>query len=119
TMRSKGLLDGLNVEKRPGDYDVMKVDMSSWRIIHEYYTREGSPLGIYVNINTPPEIDAEGIKYVDLYVDIVMKPGEDPKAIDVEELEKAYNEGLVSDALYRKAVEEKDKALKSLKQLLL
>ena len=119
TMRSKGLLDGLNVEKRPGDYDVMKADMSSWRIIHEYYTREGSPLGIYVNINTPPEIDAEGIKYVDLYVDIVMKPGEDPKAIDVEELEKAYNEGLVSDALYRKAVEEKDKALKSLKQLLL
>ncbi len=115
--KTKGMLDGLNVEKMPGDYDVMRVDLGSWRIVHEYYTRQGDPLGIYVNINTPPEIDEDSIKYIDLYIDVVMKPGGTPEIIDRDQLDKAYDELVVSEELYRKAIEEAEKAYKTLQQL--
>ncbi|MCE4614697.1 MAG: DUF402 domain-containing protein [Desulfurococcales archaeon] len=115
--KTRGTLDGLNVEKRPGDYDIMRIDMSAWRIIHEYYTSSGDPLGMYVNINTPPEIEENSIKYVDLYVDVVLKPGRDPEIIDQDQLDKAYQELLVNRELYEQALKEAKKAYSMLNQI--
>jgi Ribonuclease G/E len=115
--KTPGILDGLNVEKRPGDYDIMRIDMSSWRIVHEYYTSSGDPLGIYVNINTPPEVEEDSIKYVDLYIDVVLKPSKDPEIVDQDQLDKAYEELLITKELYGKALAEAKKAHSMLSQI--
>ena len=115
--KTPGLLDGLNVEKRPGDYDVMRIDMSAWRIVHEYYTSSGDPLGIYVNINTPPEIEENSIKYIDLYVDVVLKPGKEPEIIDQDQLDKAYQELFITKELYEQSLKEAKKAYSMLNQI--
>ncbi|MCE4629908.1 MAG: DUF402 domain-containing protein [Desulfurococcales archaeon] len=104
-MKSRGVLDGLGVEKRPGDMVKTKVRTGEWYIIHEYYTPSGSLLGVYANVNTPVEIGPSKIKYFDLYIDVVKKPGKEPEIIDAEELEKALELGLVSSSLYKQAIE--------------
>jgi Ribonuclease G/E len=115
--RSHGTLDALGVEKRPGDRGVTRVDSSKWYVIHEYYSQSGELLGVYVNINTPPEVGSKEIKYLDLYVDVVMRPGEEPEIVDMEELERAYAEGLITERLYRKAREEAEKTVGRLKSM--
>ncbi len=114
TLQSPGLLDGLGVEKRPGDYDEMVVETDQWFIHHNYYRSNGEPLGVYININTPPEIYPDQIKYHDLAVDIVYRHGEEPKIIDMDELEKLYREGIVTEQLYKKTIEEVEKIYKQL-----
>jgi Ribonuclease G/E len=109
-----GILDGLNVEKRPGDRATTRISTSEWHIIHEYWSQEGRLLGVYANVNTPPEISLAGIRYLDLYVDVVMRPGEDPRVIDMEELDKAYKEGIVTEILYKRAIDEAEKLAKAL-----
>ena len=109
-----GVLDGLGVEKRPGDVSRTIVSTSEWHVIHEYWSQEGRLLGVYANINTPPEISLAGIRYLDLYIDVVMRPGEEPEVIDAEELDKAWEEGLVTEKLYRRAVEEAEKLRRAL-----
>lgn len=106
TFTSRGILDGLGVEKNPGDRATTTVDTTQWHVIHEYIARDGRLLGVYANVNTPPEIGLQGIRYLDLYVDVILRPGEEPEIIDEEELEKAYNEGQVSEQLYRRALDE-------------
>lgn len=115
--RSPGLLDGLGVEKRPGDYSITTVELSSWHIVHEYYSREGKLLGIYANINTPPEVSMKGIRYLDLYVDVVKRPGEEPRIIDLDQLEDAAEKGYITEALRESAMEEAEKARKMLSSL--
>ena len=114
TFTSRGVLDGLNVEKRPGDRAITRVETSSWHVIHEYRSADGKLLGVYANINTPPEVSLRGIRYLDLYVDVVLKPGEEPRIIDAEELEEARGRGLLSEALYRRALEEAEKLYEKL-----
>ncbi|MCE4612056.1 MAG: DUF402 domain-containing protein [Desulfurococcales archaeon] len=109
--RSYGTYDGLGVERRPGDKGVTRVNSSRWHVVHEYYSYSGELIGVYVNINTPPEVGSTDIKYLDLYVDVVKKPGEEPEVIDMDELEKAYVEGLITEALYRRAREEAERAV--------
>lgn len=103
--RSHGVYDGIGVEKKPGDYDEMVVEEGKWYIIHNYKRVDGTPVGVYVNINTPPEILPGQIKYHDLLVDVVAKHGDEPKVVDLEELEKYYEEGVIPNELFRKAKE--------------
>ncbi|MEM1939045.1 MAG: DUF402 domain-containing protein [Acidilobaceae archaeon] len=114
TFKTKGILDGLNIEKRPGDYSRTIIDTGSWHIIHEYYSREGKLLGVYVNINTPPEVSFKGIRYLDLYIDIVKRVSSEPELVDLRELEEAYNVGLISSGLYEKALDEAKKIIKKI-----
>ncbi len=104
-LRGGGVLDGLNVEKKPGDRAISRLWTGRWFLIHEYISQEGQPLGVYANVNTPPEVGAGKIKYFDLLIDVVKKPGEPARIIDREELDQAYEEGIVSEALYKKALE--------------
>jgi len=116
---SRGVLDGLGVEKRPGDKAVTTIELGRWHVIHEYVSSDGHLLGVYANINTPPEISFSGVRYLDLYVDVIMRPGEEPEIIDSEELEKAREEHIITEHLYRKAKEEAERVSGILKSLYL
>ncbi len=117
TFRSPGVLDALNVEKRPGDRGVTYVDTREWVVVHEYLTSDGRLLGVYANINTPPEVSSQGIRYLDLHIDVVKRPGEAAEIVDAEKLEAAYREGRITEALYRRALEEAERARRRLDSL--
>ena len=119
TFTSRGILDGLGVEKRPGDIAITTVDTREWSLIHEYLASDGKLIGVYVNINTPPEIGFNGIRYLDLYIDVVFRPGEEPQIIDEEELDKAKEENLIGEGLYRRAKEEARRTIGRLKAMYL
>ncbi|BAA81348.2 RNA-loop binding protein FAU-1 [Aeropyrum pernix K1] len=110
TFRSPGVYDGLGLERRPGDRGVTHVYMGDWLTIHEYYDKSGRLLGVYANINTPPEVGFQGLKYLDLLVDVVKRPGEEPETIDQGELEKACRSGLLTDRLCEEAARQAERA---------
>ncbi|MEM1851789.1 MAG: DUF402 domain-containing protein, partial [Acidilobaceae archaeon] len=112
-----GVLDGLGLEKRPGDYSITRVSLNEWHIVHEYYKADGKLLGVYANVNSPPELSNKGIKYVDFYVDVVKRAGEEPKIIDKEALEEAYTKGLITQAIYERVLEEAEKLYKKLRNV--
>ncbi len=92
--RGRGFLDGLGVKKSPGDYDLMEFSTELPLILHKYYGRDGSFKGLYVNVNTPPEVSRNSIRYLDMEVDVVAN-GESVRIIDSEHLEKAFELGIV------------------------
>ncbi len=112
--RGHGVLDGLGVEKNPGDYSETIVETGKWYIIHNYHRSNGEYIGTYININTPPEILPDTIKYHDLVVDIIYRPGEKPEIIDQEELEKHVEQGIIPEKLRRKIDKALEEAMKKL-----
>ncbi len=95
--RRAGIFDGLNVKKEPGDYDIMEFLPNAPFILHKYYGRDGNLKGIYVNLNTPPDISRNRIRYVDMEVDVVA--GEEVRVIDVDKLERACELGILSESI--------------------
>ncbi len=106
-VHSPGKYDGLNVVKDPGDIikSFIPTRKNTWSIKHFYYSSSGELKGEYHNINTPPEIGFNNIRYFDLVVDVVKKPNEEPQIIDVEELEGLVSQGLVSSQLKNKILQ--------------
>ncbi|MEM4619355.1 MAG: DUF402 domain-containing protein [Desulfurococcaceae archaeon] len=104
TIRSNGLYDGLNIEKKEGDIDFVFLETNNWFISHNYF-RKNEWIGSYININTPPEILPDTIKYHDLMVDIVVKPGEKPELVDTESFNKYCSEGIISEKTCKTALD--------------
>ena len=102
-IKSSGMYDGLEVPREPGDYVITTIPIGKWWLRHEYYSSKGELKGVYYNVNTPPEILANAIRYVDLEVDVVLWPDGKYKIIDLEELESAYDMGIISETLMEKA----------------
>ena len=98
-VRSPGVYDGLGVEKEPGDVIETVIDTREWTVTHHYYSQSGEHKGTYININTPPEVALDRIRYIDLTVDIVKKPDGTMEVIDVEELKKQVDAGIVGPRL--------------------
>ncbi len=86
-IKGTGLYDGLEIPKEPGDYAVTEFHQGAWYYETRYYSRDGLPKGIYVNVNTPIEIYADRVRYVDLEIDVVQRPNEPSQIIDKCELE--------------------------------
>ncbi|MFQ6087108.1 MAG: DUF402 domain-containing protein [Candidatus Bathyarchaeia archaeon] len=103
---TKGLYDGLKIPKEPDDYAVTVVKIGEWHFKTQYFSKEGQLKGTYVNLNTPVELYPYGIRYVDLEVDVCMWPNGRVEKLDEEKLEKAVDEGLISEKL-AKIVREK------------
>lgn len=110
--RSKGIYDGLGIEKLPGDKDLMIIKEGSYVVSHNYF-RNGNWLGSYININTPPEIAPGIVKYYDLVIDVVVKPGENPVLIDLDQLSQLNTKGVVSEQLYFLAEKVADLVIKN------
>ena len=101
-VRSEGVYDGLGVAKEPGDVIETVVDTSAWYVIHRYYSPSGELKGVYVNVNTPPEVGLEEVRYLDLAVDVVRRPNEQPRILDLDELVAYAARGVVTrEALER------------------
>ncbi|MEM4571430.1 MAG: DUF402 domain-containing protein [Nanopusillaceae archaeon] len=101
-INSDGLYDGLNIKKEKGDYAITKYIENEWYFVIEYYSKDGELKGKYININTPLEITTK-IFYNDLCIDIV--ESKEKKIVDKEELDFLYNQNIISEKLYKKALE--------------
>ncbi len=105
-LRPGGILDGLDLPKEEGDYVISHIKLGSTYVVHAYFSRDRRLKGIYVNVNTEVEPAKKGVMYVDLLVDVVKRADSDEvKVIDREELEQAYARGIISETLYRKALD--------------
>lgn len=113
-IKSSGIYDGLGLEKKQGDIDYLIVDTSKPAISHNYY-RGDSWLGTYININTYPELAPGIVKYHDLLVDVIIYPHGEAKIIDMEELEKLREQGIVTKPLYDYAQESVKQVLRDIK----
>lgn len=87
-IKGAGIYDGLHIPKAPGDYAVTEFRQGAWHYETRYYSRDGLLKGIYVNINTPIEIYADRVRYVDLEIDVVQRPYEPAQIIDAPGLER-------------------------------
>lgn len=96
---SKGVYDGLGVEKLPGDRDLLIIREGSYVVSHNYF-RNGNWLGSYINVNTPPELAPGIVKYHDLVVDVIVKPGEGPVLMDLDQLSILKTKEVASEHLY-------------------
>jgi len=98
---SKGVYDGLGTQKEPGDRAVTEAKVGDWHFKTQYFSSEGRYKGTYVNLNTPIELYPRGIRYVDLEVDICIWPNGTVRKLDEEKLERAAEEGVVTERLVR------------------
>jgi Ribonuclease G/E len=110
TIKSDGFYNGLDVAKVIGDKAVSHAKFGDWHITTNYFSKEGKWKGAYINLNTPVEIYPKAVRYVDLEVDICVQPDCKIKVLDMEKLEKAYKEGVISQRLFE-TVKDKVKAL--------
>ncbi|MEM4513624.1 MAG: DUF402 domain-containing protein [Ignisphaera sp.] len=96
-IKSEGVYDGLGVPKERGDMAFTLIPIDTWFIIHRYVRTSGEEKGIYININTPPEICSENriISYLDVYVDLVYVNNR-LEVIDKDELDKAIESKILS-----------------------
>lgn len=110
----KGMYDGLEIPKEPSDYAVTEVKTGEWHFKTQYFSKHGQLKGTYVNLNTPVELYPYGIRYVDLEVDVCMWPGGRVEKLDEEKLEKAMDEGFISEKLVKTVKEKLVEIIKNL-----
>jgi protein associated with RNAse G/E len=113
SIRSAGKYDGLEVDKRPGDRAISEFRVDEWYYATNYFRRDGSPIGRYVNICTPPEISKSFIRYIDLYVDVVEVNG-NVRIIDKDQLDEALENGHITQKMYDKSLKTAEEVAESL-----
>ena len=99
-----GIYDGLGLPKEPGDYGFFELHLDKWWGKRRYFRADGTLIGEIYNIHTPPELLPKGVRYLDLELDLV-RVGKEICLIDEELLEKKVREGLIPEALARRAKE--------------
>lgn len=99
-----GLYEGLGLPKEPGDYGFFELYLERWWGRRQYFRADGTLIGELYNIHTPPELLPQGIRYLDLELDVVHVEGK-LRLIDEEILEKKVAEGLIPRALAQRARE--------------
>ncbi len=104
--RPGGRYDGLGELKEEGDFGTVELYERRWWGRRLYFRADGTPLGELYNIHTPPELYPDHVRYLDLEVDVVLRPGAGPEIIDREELLRKVDKGLIPETLARRALEE-------------
>ena len=104
-VRGRGIYDGLNIPKEIGDIIISLIKENAWFIVHQYLSSDGEIKGLYMNINTPPEITPTGsIFYVDLGVDLV-KTRDGCALIDTNKFRELIQNDLVSYDIIAKTIQ--------------
>jgi probable ribonuclease FAU-1 len=101
--KGRSKYDGLNVEKREGDYAITEAKEGDWFYKHTYLRKNGELIGWYFNVNTPIEFYPDKIRYVDLEIDVVARPGGMVEVIDEPILERQVQAGYLGHRLGEKA----------------
>jgi len=102
-MGSSGTYDGLETTRERGDRATTKIVEGRWWYPTMYRSAEGDYRGTYVNVCTPVEVFPDGVRYVDLHVDVVKRPDGSVERLDDDELDAAEAEGYVPPKLAKKA----------------
>lgn len=95
-IQTPGKYDGLNIGREKGDRIVTLAYPFSRFLLHQYFDREGNLKGIYVNLNTPLDVTLSppGLWYLDVFLDVVWTPGEEPRIVDRAQFELLRATGL-------------------------
>ncbi len=112
TIKADGYYDGLGTVKEAGDMAVSQTKPGEWHITTNYYSKDGAWKGAYININTPVEVYPKALRYVDLEVDVCVRPDGETKVLDMEKLGEALEKGLISQPLYERVKAEVEKVIK-------
>ncbi|MEM4659081.1 MAG: DUF402 domain-containing protein [Sulfolobales archaeon] len=113
-VKGSGVYDGIRVKKEFGDTIKTVVIEGTPYIVHYYYSSEGGLKGVYVNVNTKPElIIPNTIEYVDLAIDLVRAGNGPCELVDQEELRSYLTSQyiVVSQEVYEYVVRGLGKAL--------
>jgi len=98
-IKGRGMYDGLEIPRESGDYAITEAKIGDWYLKTRYYSCNDYYKGTYININTPIELYPNSIRYVDLEVDLCIKPKGNVQILDEDKFEAAVREGIVSKKL--------------------
>ncbi|MCX8189497.1 MAG: DUF402 domain-containing protein [Nitrososphaeria archaeon] len=99
-IKSNGYYDGLEVQKEQNDIAESFTKIGEMYIITKYLSKDRKIKGKYINIGTGVELIPNGIRYVDLEVDVCVYPDGSIKIVDEERFEEAFTKGMFSERLY-------------------
>ncbi len=114
-MRSDGFYDGLGVKKEAGDKALSETKAGEWWITTKYFSNSEEWKGTYINLNTPVEVYPKAIRYVDLEVDVCIQPDGAINVLDMEKLEKALENRIISQRLFAKVKETVQRIIEKVK----
>ncbi len=112
--RAGGTYDSLELPKLEGDHGTVELYEGRWWGRRRYFRADGTPIGEIYNIHTPPELYPDGVRYLDLEVDVVRRPDGEVELVDEEDLRHKVEEGLIPKALGIRALEEARSLVKRL-----
>lgn len=115
-IKSRGVYDGLGTPREPTDLAITDVKPGSWYFCTTYLSSGGESKGVYININTPVELYPDKIRYVDLGVDVCVKPDGELKVLDLEEPVKAVEQGIISQKLLKRIESLVDELVSGIKE---
>lgn len=70
----------------------------AWHDIGRFHDGRGRFTAWYANILTPVEIDGDRWATTDLFLDVLLEPGREPRLLDTDELAEAVGRGWVDTA---------------------
>ena len=98
--------DDVDVVGDEGDYALTHVIPGSLTLFTKYYSKDDELKGIYANINTGVEVYPSNgtspgkIRYVDLEIDVVKAPADQPpRVIDQHLLKRAVQRGFITEEM--------------------
>lgn len=77
--------------------------------IGRFHTPAGELTAFYADILTPVEVRGDEWSTTDLFLDVLLEPGREPRVLDRDELDEAVAQGWVEPATARAAVAEADR----------
>lgn len=105
-LQGGGLYDGLDAKIEEGDYDLCRISDGSMAYTHFYYRNDGTFIGSYRNMNTGIELFPDRVRYIDLELDVVHRPGDKEKIVDKQEFHRFYRKGYFTKRLFDRVWEE-------------
>ena len=113
--------DDVDVVGDEGDYAMTHVKPGALTLFTNYYSRTGELKGTYANINTGVEVYPSNgtspgkIRYVDLEIDVVKAPvDQPPRIIDQHLLKRAVQRGFITEEMAEKSRELANKVSKQM-----
>jgi hypothetical protein len=112
--RPGGTYDSLEVPRLEGDYGRLDIELGSGISVRRYFRADGTHLGDLYNLATEAELYPGRIRYLDLELDVLHMPGEEPRVVDQADLERAHARGYLSDVLVADAWALADEVLRAI-----
>lgn len=95
SFRPGGTYDSLDAPILPGDRGSLELRASAWVSRRAYWRADGREIGELYNVQTPTELYRGRVRYVDLEIDVMRLPGQPPRIVDEDDLERAERGGQV------------------------